>query len=242
MVFPREQEQCARSLINNNVEGRKQCPMTVTTIDPRPRQVETGQNQFVVYTQDENYSYRCPKQVDVIGNLKEGLYIVTIEQSCVLDAFDWMLEGIEYRETDLNGTEKLILPELPHINTTFIEYVEQTFNKTRHQQLHFHKYQKLANMEYQPLKPVYIPHHVTDKIVMAICVIAVLVVVGLCIWCWCCNCYCPSWCAKMCRRKHKLPRDVEADNAKMLSSGKEPVVAYRDGEAKIISKGSKNVK
>ena len=73
MVFPRGQEHCARSVINNNVEGRKQCWMTVTTIDPCLCQVKTGENQFVVYTQDENYSYQCPKQVDVISNLKEGL-------------------------------------------------------------------------------------------------------------------------------------------------------------------------
>jgi len=52
-----------------------------------------SENQFAVATPDTTYRYLCPDQRPRTGSLTSGVYLITIEPGCALDANLWRLTG-----------------------------------------------------------------------------------------------------------------------------------------------------
>jgi len=92
--FPSATQPCLHGLINGDPRLQAQCPITVYRDHPLPLPGRMpGENQFAIATPDTTYRYLCPEQRPCTGSLSNGVYLITIDPGCALDANLWRLTG-----------------------------------------------------------------------------------------------------------------------------------------------------
>jgi len=140
--FPSTAQPCLHGLINGDPALQKQCPLTIYKEHPLPLpgRMPSG-NQFVVATPDTTYRYLCPDQRPRTGTFKSGVYLVTVGQTCTMDANLWRLAGTIHKTYFADRpqmpprainisitipTASLTLP--PHLSTLEIDTI-QTLDK-----------------------------------------------------------------------------------------------------------------
>jgi len=90
--FPSTTQPCLHGLINGDPALQKQCPLTVYKEHPLPLPGRMpNNNQFVVATPETTYRYLCPDQRPRTGTLSSGVFLVTMNQGCTMDANLWRL-------------------------------------------------------------------------------------------------------------------------------------------------------
>jgi len=137
--FSASTQPCLHGLINGDPGLQNQCPATIYRDHPLPIPGRMpGENTFAVATPDTVYRYLCPDQRPRTGSLASGVYLITIEPGCALDANLWRLSGKTHRTyyaakptsfpkplniTITIPTESLIFPE--HLAVLEIDEVEK---------------------------------------------------------------------------------------------------------------------
>jgi len=92
--FPSATQPCLHGLINGDPQLQSQCPITVYRDHPLPLPGRMpGENRFAVATPDTTYRYLCPDQRPRTGTLTNGVYLITIDPGCAMDANLWRLSG-----------------------------------------------------------------------------------------------------------------------------------------------------
>ena len=126
LVLDRDQESCVRAMAHGSDQGKQSCPVHVSTIDRSHSLMGVGRNLFAVYMKDVSYSYRCPGERNVLGDLVEGLYVILLEARCVFDTQEWFLEGMEHRthQSTLNLTQ-VQFPTFPELSLNWTVPVKQ---------------------------------------------------------------------------------------------------------------------
>ena len=96
--FPASTQPCLHGLINGDATLQAQCPLTIYRDHPLPIPGRLPkENQFAVATPTTTYRYLCPNSRPKTGQLESGVYLVTIDSGCNLDANLWRLSGEVHR-------------------------------------------------------------------------------------------------------------------------------------------------
>ena len=111
VLYDAHTQPCLHGLISRDSTQQKECPITVTKDRQVPLPVQTPIiNRYVLATPNISYHYRCPQASPKTGQLKAGLYVITVQPGCDMDARKWILKGREIK-TFTTGTD--ISPPVP---------------------------------------------------------------------------------------------------------------------------------
>ena len=136
LIFGQEHELCLRAMVLGDDLGKESCSVHVSTFDQGHTLFAVGRNIYAVYTEDVTYSYRCQGQKGVRGILQEGVYLISLDSSCIFDTQDWYLEGITYHErTTYLNYSKVKFPQFPKLTLNWTKPI-LTFMETRGQKTH----------------------------------------------------------------------------------------------------------
>jgi hypothetical protein len=87
--------QCERGLLNGDPGQRKTCPLQVNEAKTSASISEIGLGQYVIETSGEAYSLNCLGQSARQEVVKEGTYLLTVSQGCVVHGEQgWSLTGV----------------------------------------------------------------------------------------------------------------------------------------------------
>ena len=193
MIFSKDQEECVRGIVNGDQHLKSMCAVHASkTIDFTNVLLELGHNVYVIYSLPCNYLYRCPGQIERTGSLTEGLHIIEINDLCVFDTDDWMLEGTlqVVSRTRLNVSH-FELPEFPHLQPHSLAKMEYFLNETPHQSSAV-KFDRLDQIKWQPIDKGYRNKQITWVTYLSSVagfVLVVLMMLG-CVYCCCCSSIC----------------------------------------------------
>ena len=85
MMFSKGQELCVRGILENNEQNKQVCKTRISTVSPSEQLVRTGNNEYVIYSETTELTYRCPGVNPTTDQLEEGLYIIKLDQECVVN-------------------------------------------------------------------------------------------------------------------------------------------------------------
>lgn len=116
--YDKSRELCVRGLITGSPKQQSYCSISLhKTIDNSQSIKEVTRNKFVIHTPHEHYSYRCPNEKPITGELYHGTYVVEIDPDCLLDTSAWMLEGLTYHEIyHYFNISDIEIPDVPVFN------------------------------------------------------------------------------------------------------------------------------
>ena len=111
VLYDARTQPCLHGLISRDSTQQKECPITVTKDRHVPLPVQTPIiNRYVLTTPNISYHYRCPQASPKTGQLKAGLYVITVQPGCDMDARKWILKG---REIKTFTTSSDVSPPVP---------------------------------------------------------------------------------------------------------------------------------
>ena len=119
VLYDAHTQPCLHGLISRDSTQQKECPITVTKDATVPLPVQTSViNRYVLTTPNISYHYRCPQATPKVGHLKAGLYIITVQPGCDMDARKWILKG---REVKTYTTDSKVSPPVP-VDIQFVNH------------------------------------------------------------------------------------------------------------------------
>ena len=125
VLYDAHTQPCLHGLISRDSTQQKECPITVTKDTKVPLPVQTSIiNRYALTTPNISYHYRCPQTSPRSGQLKAGLYIITVEPGCDMDARKWILKG---REIKTFTTYSVSVPPVP-VDISFVNHVNFSIN------------------------------------------------------------------------------------------------------------------
>jgi len=189
MMFRVEQEKCVRGIISGEQTKKEECEVQVTTIGKPNSLVRTSNNDYVVNTEPTSIVYRCPAVAPSSQQLAAGLFIIRVGPGCLVEAENWQLEGVVYRDVNKTLTDKLTFPDFPHLSINWTTHLSKHLNITQQQQrIIAGKYDLPPTL--QPI-PKWKWH--TQHTSVALYVTGSIIIVLVCaVTLYCCCCGCPK--------------------------------------------------
>lgn len=145
VVFSKNQQLCLHGLISGDIRQQKECPIIYTAHPDPPHPILTKtKNRYVLRTDTTTYHYRCSENRPKTGPIEAGVYVITIDPECELDAGTWLLHGIstyvEHFNISVTPPEPI---DLPYFNVSNVP-MDKIKIPLGIKQLEFHNYTDLV--------------------------------------------------------------------------------------------------